>query len=78
MRIMRLDEVMSVTGLGRSSVYKYMAHGTFPRPVSLSDRAVGWVSTEIEDWVKARVAERDQFSHRQPAGYLSEGPRARG
>lgn len=60
MRIMRLHEVMSVTGLGRSSVYKYMAHGTFPKPVLLGEKAVGWVSTEIEDWVKARITERDQ------------------
>lgn len=70
MRIMRLNEVMSVTGFQRSSVYKYMAHGTFPKAAPLGDRAVGWVSTEIEDWIKARIAERDQRSHRQPVGYF--------
>lgn len=72
MRIMRLKEVMSVTGFKRSSVYKYIAIGTFPKPVPLSERAVGWVSTEIEDWVKARITERDQRSHRQPAGNMRE------
>ena len=70
MRIMRLHEVMSVTGLGRSSVYKYMAHGTFPQPVSLSDRAVGWVSVEIEEWVKERIAARDEQRRCRPPGYL--------
>lgn len=72
MRIMRIDEVTLVAGLKRTSVYKYMAHGTFPKPVALGDRAVGWVSTEIEAWVKARITERDQRSHRQPAGYMRE------
>lgn len=72
MRIMRLEEVMSVTGFRRSSVYKYMAIGAFPKPVSLSDKAVGWVSTEIDDWIKARIAERDQRLHRQPARYMRE------
>lgn len=65
MRIMRLNEVKTVTGLQRSSIYKYMVLGTFPKPVPLSERAVGWVSTEIEEWIKARIAERDQRSHRQ-------------
>jgi prophage regulatory protein len=78
MRIMRLAEVMSVTGYKKSSVYKYVALGIFPRPVPLTGRAVGWVSTEIEDWVKARIAERDQRSHRQSPGYLSEREGARG
>jgi prophage regulatory protein len=78
MRIMRLNEVKAVTGLQRSSIYKYMAIGTFPKAVPLSDKAVGWVSTEIDDWIKDRIAERDKHSYRQPAGYLSDGPRARG
>lgn len=72
MRIMRLEEVMSVTGFKRSSVYKYMAIGTFPKPVSLSDKAVGWVSTEIDDWIKARIAERDQRHSVQPPGYFRQ------
>ena len=72
MRIMRLEEVMSVTGFKRSSVYKYMAIGTFPKPVPLSEKAVGWVSSEIDDWIKARIAERDQRSQRQQAGYMRE------
>lgn len=72
MRIMRLEEVMTVTGFKRSSVYKYMAMGTFPKPVPLSARAVGWVSTEIEDWIQARVAERDQRSQHQPPGYFRQ------
>lgn len=40
MRIIRLKEVIKMTSLGRSTVYKYIAEGTFPKPVSLGDRCV--------------------------------------
>ena len=60
MRIIRLSEVLSSTGLARSTVYKYVASGSFPKPVSLGDRAVGWVESEVQEWVLARIAERDQ------------------
>jgi len=60
MRFIKLKEVIERTGLGRSSVYKQMSEGTFPKNVSLGDRAVAWVESEIEDWIMERVAERDQ------------------
>lgn len=59
MKLIRLEQVSDKTGLGRSSVYKYMALGTFPKPVPLGDRAVGWVSDEVDAWVQARINERD-------------------
>ncbi|MBV7480278.1 AlpA family transcriptional regulator [Pseudomonas sp. PDM31] len=59
MKIIRLNQVQDVTGLGRSTVYKYIAEGSFPKPISLGDRCVGWLESEIHDWILARVAERD-------------------
>lgn len=60
MRIIRLSEVLASTGLARSTLYKYVSEGCFPKPVSLGDRAVGWVESEIQDWVLARIEERDR------------------
>ena len=60
MRIMRLKEVMNTTGLGRSSIYKLMSEGRFPRSVSLHARASGWVDEEIEAWVTERIECRDR------------------
>lgn len=62
MRLIRLKEVIDSTGLGRSTIYKYIAEGLFPKPVSLGDRAVAWLESEIQDWVSARVKARDQIS----------------
>lgn len=59
MRIIRLKEVIDSTGLARSTIYKYVAEGTFPKPVSLGDRCVGWVDSEVHDWILARIEERD-------------------
>jgi prophage regulatory protein len=52
-RIMRLKEVMRVSGLGRSSIYSYMASGRFPRSRPLGGGIVCWDSLEVQRWVDA-------------------------
>ena len=59
MRIIRLKEVIDCTGLGRSTIYKYIAEGAFPKPVPLGDRCVAWVESEVHDWILARIEARD-------------------
>ena len=59
MRIIRLKEVINSTGMARSTIYKYIAEGTFPKPVSLGDRCVAWVESEIHDWILAKIEARD-------------------
>jgi predicted DNA-binding transcriptional regulator AlpA len=47
-------------GAGRlPTIYKYIGEGTFPKSVSLGDRCVGWVDTEVQEWILARIEERD-------------------
>jgi len=55
MKILRLPEVMTTTGLGRSSVYAFVAQNTFPRPIRLGERAVGWKSDEVNTWIEQRA-----------------------
>jgi len=59
MRIIRLKDVIDSTGLGRSTIYKYIAEGAIPKPVSLGERSVGWVEEEVHEWILARIEERD-------------------
>ncbi|MCZ4293878.1 AlpA family transcriptional regulator [Vibrio sinaloensis] len=60
MRFLRLKEVISLTGLGRSTIYKFMADETdFPKSVPLGGRAVAWVESEIEEWMESRLSMRD-------------------
>lgn len=60
MRFLKLKEVMEKTALSRSAIYRKMNDGEFPESVSLGDRAVAWVESEVQDWVIDKVAERDE------------------
>lgn len=55
--ILRLPAVRHATGLSRSTIYLRVAEGTFPRPVHLGGRSVGWLESEVEEWVERRIAE---------------------
>ncbi len=59
-RILRRREVENVTGKPRSSIYAGIAAGTFPKPIPLGEKAVGWLEDEIIQWQKDRIAERDR------------------
>ncbi|MEZ3184869.1 AlpA family transcriptional regulator [Pseudomonas sp. LM13] len=59
MKVIRLQQVMQMTGLGRSTVYKYVSENWFPKPIPLGGRSVGWLESEVVEWIMARVSERD-------------------
>ena len=54
-RIVRLPAVQARTGLGRSTIYDWSAQGRFPRAVRLSERAVRWIESEVEEWMDERI-----------------------
>ncbi len=59
MRILRRPDVETQTGLSRSTIYDLMKAHKFPRPVPLGEKSVGWLESEIENWIAERVAERE-------------------
>lgn len=61
MRLIKLTEVMNITSLARSTVYKYISDDEFPKPVSLGGRAVAWVEEEIHDWIEDKISQRQSF-----------------
>lgn len=58
MKILRLKAVMEMTGLARSTIYKYVADGHFPKQTKLGLRCVGWLREEVEEWITERLASR--------------------
>jgi len=46
--------VLQATGLGRSTIYRLVAHGSFPRPVRVGLRAVAWRWSDLEHWSRSR------------------------
>jgi len=60
-RILRRREVEHLVGLSRSAIYRRIAEGHFPPPVPIGEgKAVGWLSGEIEDFVRHCIAAREQ------------------
>lgn len=60
MVLLRLKEVKAITGLGRSSIYKYMNTGNFPKSIQLGERAVAWISDEVDAWRQEKIDLRDE------------------
>jgi len=58
-RVLRLPEVLLRTGKRRTSLLQAVRRGDFPRPIHLGPRAIGFVESEVEAWIDARMAERD-------------------
>jgi len=53
--ILRLPSVKARTGLSRSTIYLRIKEGAFPKPVKLGARAVGWLESEIGDWLDHQI-----------------------
>lgn len=54
-RVVRLRPLTERIGLSKSEIYRQIQAGTFPRPISLSVRAVGWLECDIEAWLATRI-----------------------
>ncbi|CAK1758945.1 prophage regulatory protein [Vibrio crassostreae] len=58
MHLLNLKEVIYQTGLRRSSIYKFMEEGHFPKSVSIGGRSVMWNDFDIQAWVEEKIAQR--------------------
>ena len=50
-RILRIEEVMEVTRLARSTIYAMIKSGDFPRPIRVGGRGVRWKLSDIDLWL---------------------------
>ena len=61
--ILRLPTVKTRTGLSRSTIYLRISEGSFPKPISLGGRAVGWVEAEITEWLDQQIEASRKAAH---------------
>lgn len=54
-RILRRPEVEAWTGFKRAHIYSLMRAGKFPKALRIGDRAAGWHSAEIDQWISDRL-----------------------
>ena len=67
-RFIRLPEVMSRTGYGRTSIYRKMEDGSFPKSLKLGgppkdpnefdSRSIAWIEEEVDQWIESRIQDR--------------------
>jgi len=61
-QILRAKEVQSRIGIGRSSLYSFLDqkspryNDAFPKPIKLGTSAVGWIESEIDEWIRGRMS----------------------
>jgi len=53
-KILRLPAVIAVVGVSRVSIWRWVRAGTFPRPIRLGARAVGWRDSDVQRWLETR------------------------
>jgi len=53
--ILRLNATLKKTGLSRSALYSKISKGEFPKQISLSERSIGFLESEVESWIDERV-----------------------
>lgn len=55
-RLLRIRQVCERTGLSRSTVYELVLKHELPKPIQISARTVGWVESEIQGFIRGRIA----------------------
>lgn len=51
-RIIRIKAVLDRTGLTRSTLYRKIQQGTFPKQVRIADRCAGWRESAVTEWLR--------------------------
>jgi len=54
-KIYRLSDLVDVTGLSRTTLWRLEREGSFPRHIKLSSRAIGWTRADVEAWFASRA-----------------------
>jgi prophage regulatory protein len=49
-KFLRLKQVKEISGLSRSTIYRFMENGTFPKNVDLGPRLIAWRESELKEW----------------------------
>ena len=55
-KFLRLPQVKELTCLSKSSIYRLIEEGDFPKQIPLGARSVAWVKSHVEDWCSQKVA----------------------
>ena len=69
-RVLRLDDVITTVGMSRSAIYARVVDGRFPAPVKITQRSVGWLESELAQWIGERRDARSRRSDTKTTGTI--------
>jgi prophage regulatory protein len=55
-RILRAPALHEKIGLKKSQIQKLESRGQFPKRIKISERASGWIESEIDEWIAKQIA----------------------
>ena len=58
-QIIRLKEVKAMTGLSRTTIYRFMSINEFPKQIKLGPKSSGWLIDEVDEWIKRQIQIRN-------------------
>ena len=69
--ILKKPSVLNMVGMSAPTLWRRVKDKSFPQPISLGGRSVGWLQSEVNEWIKTRAALRDQTHARKHQGVQS-------
>ena len=70
MKILRMPDVVAITGLSSASIYKQIRLGHFPEGIKLTARCTGWALSDVEAWIKAKRASHNLMEQKSSSGEI--------
>ena len=67
-QILRANQVCQVVGLSRATIWRLQKQGKFPSSFQLGSRAVGWLRSDIDEWLESRPVATGEGRSRAEAG----------
>ena len=58
MKFIKLQNVMAITGMSRSSIYLAISEGRFPKQINLGVRSIAFLESEVQEWMDECIANR--------------------
>lgn len=55
MTLLRINDVVKKTSIGKSTIWVWVKDGKFPKPIKLSERISAWKESDIDEWVKGKI-----------------------
>ena len=54
-RFLRLKDVIRITSLSRSTIYRYVASGIFPKQIEIAPKIVVWLESDVQKWMSEKI-----------------------